>query len=209
MVSTFGKKTTGKKYYPKYRTYKPRTYPKGKMVEWKSIDAAGNIAVNTTGNVVLLNGTSMGTDLTNRVGRRITVRSLQLAATMSVTSSTGTDQYHRIMLVKDNDPRGSLPAITDIISAIGINNLRNLDNRTRFNILFDRKIQLNASAESGSSKFIKFYKKLYMDEEFNSTNNGTITDITKGALYLIVLGDQVAGAQAGNCNYQTRVRFTD
>lgn len=194
------------------RTSRRRTYRKryNKSIEFKTIDVTvGPVVADSTGSVTLLNGITQGTDYTNRIGRKITLRSIEIKGQNYVTPATGVDQNQRVLIVHDNDPTGALPAITDILTGITPVALRNLNNRTRFNILLDKRFQLNATAEPTSTRLWKYYKRFYKDMEFNGNNFGDIRDITKGALYYVSLGNVAAGATAGASFSNARIRFTD
>lgn len=166
-------------------------------------------AVSTTGSVTLLNGLTVGSGATDRVGREVLLRSIELHLVATVTLTTGIDQTHRYMLVYDRQSNGTLATIANIITAIGIPNVRNLDNRHRFKVLMDKRIHLDASGQGNSQQVIEFYRHLRHPMQFNSSNNGDEGDITSGSLLLVTIGSIAAGGTAGSCLYSTRVRFTD
>ena len=57
---------------------------------------------------------------------------------------------------------------------------------------------------------IKIYKKINMETIYNSTNGGTIADLSSGALYMFWIGSQTAsGGGDANAIVSTRVRFID
>lgn len=184
-----------------------RRYNRG--IEFKTIDVAPNVTADTTGSVTLLNGLTQGTDYTNRIGRKVTLRSIEIKGQNFVTPATGVDQNQRILIVHDRDPTGVLPAITDILTAVTPVALRNLNNRTRFTILMDKRFQLNATAEPTSTRLWKYYKRFYKMMDFNGNNFGDIRDITNGAIYYVSLGNVAAGATAGGSFANVRIRYTD
>lgn len=192
-----------------YRKRYNKRYNRKTNIEFKTIDVAPNVVADTTGSVTLLNGLIQGTDYTNRIGRKVTLRSIEIKGQNFVTPGTGVDQNQRVLIVHDNDPNGVLPAITDILTAVTPVALRNLNNRTRFNILLDKRFQLNATAEPTSTRLWKYYKKMYRQEEFNGNNFGDIRDITQGAIYYVSLGNVAPGATAGGSFANVRIRYTD
>lgn len=188
------------------KTY--RKYPKTK-VEYKVIDTAGSYVCDTTGAVTLLNGCVQGDDIANREGRQINVRSMEIKMLNTATAATGVDQLQRVLIVLDKQANGATPAITDILTANNINAPRNLNNSKRFKILVDKRMQLNAAGESGSTRLWKKYKKMYIPVQYNNGNAGTSADITTNALYMVSLGNIAAGVTAGIVQGYCRLRFTE
>lgn len=177
--------------------------------EFKYKDSAVTTACDTTGALTLLNGLQTGDDSINREGREVRIRSIQFKGFTGVTTGTGIDQYHRVLVVFDRQTNAAAPAITDILTANGTTAPRNLDNRRRFVILYDRTYSLNAAGEAGSaSRMLKYYKRFNLMETFNSGNAGTVADITTGSIYMITMGSVAAGATAGSASINVRVRFT-
>lgn len=120
-----------------------------------------------------------------------------MRAITQATATTGIDQLHRVMLVKVLRPNGTAPVLTDILQANTITAGRNRAKMGDYVVLFDKVLTINDSDESGSKRFIKYYKRLWMPVVYNSGNAGTIADIQKNALYLLVLGSVATGATAG------------
>jgi len=195
---------------PTYRGYTPRSFGRG---EWKYIETdAMNLTADTTPVLTLVNGVTMGTSAANRVGQSITMRSLQLRLVNAATPATGTDQIHRLLLVLDRQANGTAPTLPDILYPGGtLFTMRNLDNRKRFKILWDKTIVLDASGEPGTIRFTKMYLKFRrpVTVDFNGGNAGSIGDITSNSLYLCLLGSNAPGNTAGICQGNVRVRFTD
>lgn len=188
----------------KYVRSRPPSTP-----EFKCKDTSVSAASNTSGVMTLLNGCGRGDDLHERIGRQVTLRSVQLALHAAVTSGTGVDQTCRVILFFDKEPHGAAPAGTDLLTANDDKAFRNLSNRKRFWILMDQKIPLNATAEAYSHQELDYYRRISLPVTFNSGDNGDITDIVSGALYLYVIGTQAAGATAGAVTGYARVRYVD
>jgi len=184
-------------------------YRNAVRTEFKYKDMGANQATNTTTSFVLLNGTAEGVGPTQHVGRRVMLRSVQVKFRSYVTDTTGTDQVHRVMLVYDKQTNQVAPGITDILVAAGDNTLRNLDNRSRFTILLDKRIDLNAAGESGSQIVWDYYKKLMLPTQYDATADDTVASITTGSLYLVIFGSNAPGVTAGTTSYNSRVRYTD
>lgn len=228
--------------YKKRRTY-PRTAYQGSMVPLRTGGYRPNrverkvndiqttsYAVNTTGSVTLLALPRVGADFNQRVGRKVTVKSVYIrgigGTEWAVTGGTaGTSlsvpsQLHRMMIVFDLQPNGAAPAITDILLEANAASQLNLDNRDRFKIFCDKTWTVGAIATSNATPEssicdpqqyqIKKYKKINAEMIFNATNGGSIADITSGALYMVWIGTNATGANTdGTAKVSTRVRYVD
>lgn len=180
-------------------------------MEFKSIDVGtvSPTAVDTTGAMILLNPCTRGDDIQKRTGYRILMRSIQLKGYNYVTTSTGTDQIHRIMLVLDKQPNGAAFTIPQLLTSTSELGIRNLEYRNRFRVLYDRRLVLNASGESGSRKVWEIYRRFRIPVVFNASTTSTVSDIMENSLYLIVIGSNTAGNTAGSMQYVSRIRFND
>lgn len=199
--------------------------------ELKVIDVdLGAIRCHTTGVLTLLNPLSLGTDFTNRLGRKIILKSIALrgywgpyaAFGGGSTANAALAQQLRMMLIYDSDTNGAMPTIADVIGsqmAIGTNSFNNLNNRTRFRVLWDNWDVFSAVNSSGAAPstfsgdpMIAKYN-VYLDVQipviFNANNNGTITDINQGGIYLLTIGSNPSGVLDGTSFSRSRIRFID
>ena len=202
-----------RKTYRKKRVFKRRAtrrvYKRVLRPETKTIYATGSFPCDTTGTITLLNGIAQGDTGDTREGRKITLKSIQLRGVDYVTDGTGKDQMHRIMIVQQLRPNAVQPAITDILQSNTITSLRNRFKLRDYKVLVDKTIILNASGESGSTRLVRIYKKMFINQYFNGGNAGTIADIQSNALYLITLGSNAAGVTAGAIGYTAQLSFID
>lgn len=186
-------------------------YPAGVVgQEFKAVDIDnGSSVCDSTGAVTLINGVALGTDIDDRIGRQVMLRSVEMKGYVYPTAGTGVDQIHRVLLVYDRQCNGVAPAITDILKAVSTTAVRNLNNRKRFKILMDKVFPVSASGEANSIHTYTFYRKLRHPMEFNAGNAGTVADIQNGGLFVVTLGTSAPGATAGGSNWTTRVRYND
>lgn len=196
------------------------------------IDVAHSSAVSAGSSAItLLNGSVPGSGVSDRLGRRINMVSLQLrlgftneyAATVGGTTLTGQAcDYFRVILVYDKQTNGSTPAVTDVLVSDNVNSLTNLNNRDRFTILMDKLINPSAYADpspethgngyvfSSSHDGRKWFRKLDLLTQYNAGTAGTAADIATGALWLIKMS---SGSTGGNITYaglvsgNSRLRF--
>lgn len=185
--------------------------------------------VNTAGSVTAICIPILGTDMTNRIGRKVVVKSIQARGIARVrlaeanTNGMAGPQLIRIIYLVDLQPNGALPAITDVLVQAIAQSPMNLNNRDRFRILSDKMITLDNytrdTATPGSeyvgfnrtAQHFKMYKKCNQEVIFNATNAGTVADITSGAILQVIVGNQATDGAGGpgSAAIFTRCRFLD
>jgi hypothetical protein len=172
------------------------------------LDTEVNMATDSTSGVLLLNGTTKGTNIDNRIARDFSLHSLELNILSLATAATGVDQQHRVMVVRDKQPNGAALTAAVVLSAVTVSDFPNVDNLKRFVILLDKRLRLNATGEAGSE--ILWRSNLNLGgvlTHCNTGNAGTIADIVTNSLYLIVIGSKAAGATAGLTYGKARLKF--
>lgn len=184
--------------------YVPRALP-----EYKTVDTLVNLACDDAGALALLNGLQLGLDFSNRIGRQITMCSIEFNGLHFVTPATGVDQQVRTIVFIDKQTNGAAPVITDLLVSSSPNSLRNLNGRSRFVIMMDKRICLSASAEDTSQVNFKFYKRISVPAIYNAGNAGTVADIVSGSVYVITMSNIPAGVTAGSMSGRVRIRYTD
>lgn len=133
-------------------------------------------------NYLLLNGLTLGTGASNRIGREIMMRELDFY--VSPTAS-------RFMIVYDRQSNGGAPSSTDLTQdSTDLQSPWSFTNRDRFDILWDS--QWDRTPEQA---IISYQKGLPIGlcTYYNSGNAGTVADITSGALYLAIWSQGAAG----------------
>lgn len=147
-----------------------------KYVDLAPVDSA----LSTTGLVTLVNLMTEGAGPTNRVGRRIIMKSLLVHGFINMTSANGTaingGILGRIAVVYDRQPTGSLPALSDIFGATNSAGTAltadptfyglNLNNRLRFTILADSYVCLPGVGINGATP-----SSIVMQSSCNSSTN--------------------------------------
>lgn len=177
--------------------------------EFKSVDVnADGVSCSTTPGVVLLNGMQSGASINQRVGREVTMRSIQFQYVVRANTA-GVDQQVRVVLVYDRQTNGAAPLFLDVFDFANVTCARKLENRKRFKILYDRTHVVNAVGEPGSQVARRFYRRLRHPVTFNSSSTAYVGDITTGSLYLLFLSTQAAGTNAALIDYSSRIRYSD
>lgn len=200
-------------YYAKYGN-KSLVTPEIKFID-------NNINTNTTNNgvVQLLNGSVQGTDSTNRIGRKIQMTSFQIdlkycqtTTNFTTLAAWPTSSCHvKWCVVFDKQTNGAAPAWTDVFDQSGsiITPFahRNLSTLDRFDVLASDVGDISAAAANSCSW--SRYCKVQLDTRYFGTNNGNVTDIDSGGLFLLVADDNANNTALGQVYGRLRVRFRD
>lgn len=190
--------------------------------------APGLLQVTDAGSITLLANPTLGSDFTNRIGRKIRLKSLYIRGFLAVERSLANppsvgqtrSQMGRMIILFDTQPNGALPLITDILVTNSPVSHLNLNNRDRFKVLCDKVwvfdpyiLSTTASSyganQNGCIKPVKKYKRMDLEVIYNSTSGGTIADIASGALLMCWIGSNPPGGDDLNVNLSTRVRYSD
>jgi len=195
--------------------------------EKKFSDTSVQYNLNSTGTVQLLCAPTLGTDYTNRIGRKIFINSVYIrgyatleSPAIAPTTDTATPTHLvRFILFVDMQPNGAAPAVTDVLTSASSVAHLNANNRDRFKVLWDKQATMGPMAVVGATGVslidkasfpIKKFKKVRQEVIFNAGNAGTIADINTGALYLLSIANIAAGVGTDSiAAITTRVRFSD
>lgn len=179
-------------------------------IERKFLDTAIVDDVSTTASITALNAMNSGTTASNRIGRRILMKSLQVRALIEREDPASTTAEHmRMMVVYDRQANGALPAITDILVTASVEALRNMANVGRFFVLFDEFIDVSTAAGGRSQQSFNKFVKFNLPVFYNAGIAGTVADIATGSLLMVYVGNRAAGVDDINVSMNCRLRFTD
>lgn len=231
----------------KKRVFRKRRFPHKRLrvskaglfvrsAEVKTLDVnVGSFALSTTATVTGCNFIRGGTDESQRVGRKIEMRSWQFSGFLQFGSSgTATPQdFCRIVLVYDRQTNGAAPGWADVFQTVnqaGVTDnsalaLKNVDNEWRFKILMDHKIMIsdfsNAAAEAGVASHVTDYafngiinkyiplKGLTTQYQANSAP-AVVGDIVSGGLFFMTKTYiNAAGVQNFNLTGTLRLKYND
>lgn len=205
--------------------------PELKAVDWA---ASGTMDQASATTPILVTPIAQGTEMYQRTGRKVKLRSIQLKGEVSLadpgSGATAPSEAYpiRFAIVYDDQPNGTLPSVADMFQALDSSATTynwpfapiNLNNRDRFKILKDWVFTLKPGSNAGTSasyadgfhgcKDLTFYKKIDFDMIFNGSGSG-IGTIQTGAIYVVAY--QQVGAQAngivGTYRFITRLRYVD
>ena len=79
----------------RYRGFQPRSFARE---EWKYLDTAINQPINTTGAQTLLNALAPGSGASQRIGMKVSIRSVQFRLFPYAINGTGLDQFARLCI---------------------------------------------------------------------------------------------------------------
>lgn len=191
--------------------------------ELKNVDAGNTLTINsglsTWSIPQLLNGLSQGAGSDERIGRKVTLKSMLFRYVFSVTGTptagTHTVAPIRIVLFYDKAPNGIAPIMTELFTQSNINSITNLGYKDRFIILRDwypfEEIGYAPTWDNGfwsvaGSKYIKLPN---LDQQFVGTGN-TIASIGTGAIYWSwVTTANTIVPTTSRIDVASRIRFTD
>lgn len=194
---------------------KGATYGSRAGIELKGLDTdiddANVLATTATnGAIYVCNAITPGSGSYNRVGRKITMKSLRIKGQVifefgqAATTGNISGNTLRCVVVYDKQPSGAYPTFDDIFGrtiTIGtesteyLDNLK-YDNTDRFSVLSDQVFDCNPTLynASGGTENLQFHVKSFdkfiplkgLETQFSGqTSPTTIADISSGALYVI------------------------
>lgn len=168
--------------------------------------------LDTTGDIVLLNTVAQGAAITQRVGKKINMKSLQIRGS-SVGNSAAALNDCAYLIVYDRRPTGSLPNITDILVTANSRSFNNTQNEGRFKIVYRKDFCLVGNPTTYTDSTIMnaddFINLRGLPVTYKAAGTGAIGDIEEGALYLVTVGATAAGTSAAAASLGFRLRFWD
>lgn len=174
--------------------------------------ATQNFAMDTTGAIALIPTVAQGVAVTQRVGKKILWKSMQIRGKM-VAGSTAVFNDVAWLIVYDRRPTGALPAITDILVAADPNAFNNDVNSGRFTIIKRVDAMLVGSSttptEASAMSTDCFIELKSRPAVFKAAATGAIADYEEGCLYLVCVGSSAAGTAAATLTFAARTRFFD
>ena len=218
-------KSKGKrKYAAAANPYGPSPMLYRRMPETKQADIAlTDQVISTTFAATLLNDLQQGTDISQRVGRSISLKSISVRGTIVLTAAgvtARTADYLRIVLVYDRENDGGIgwsDCFQNITTAAATSSdaysFANSGNWDRFKILKDIKIPMqtgnvlaNDVTDFPHDLNINFHVKLNgLETRFVAASNVPAS----GRLLLLTLGTVVAATAPYQFRFVSRVNYTD
>lgn len=160
---------------------------------------------------------SEGDGQSQRHGRKVHMTSVQWHGVVSLPPSAvpaNASDTIRLLLVRDKQANGALPAVTDILVNAVWESFRNLEFKSRFSIIFDKRISMfGAISGDGSSsitgpaeKNFRLFKKLNIPIEYSDLNaSGGIGTINSNNIVMLLI-TRLSQIGMESC---MRFRYTD
>jgi len=169
------------------------------------------ITVSITPVVTLLNGMQRGDTIQKRTADKVRLLQFELSGILH----TGNNANVRIMIVSDKSPEGTAiklvansPAQNYLFAGNGFATIQpyqmlNFNDTSiyeEFRIFYDKTFSLDTTSKFLEQISIK--QKIDVSAEYKGGDAGTVADITKNALYLVVFGASTAGATPATTSLQ-------
>lgn len=198
-----------------------------KNVEIKYFDdfSAGTLGITQTPTIFSLSNIAQGSDLTNRVGDKITPKWLMLQYELQQAAAmVGYNNFVRVVIVKDKEQNGVDPTYSGADDSVfeapvaGVTEClvpKLKTNLKQFQILYDKTHNLGTQSTTATQTFnngnvgIKVKKLIKLSGQiFYDAAGGADASCKENNLYMMVISQQNV-ASAINFNRYTRLAFTD
>jgi hypothetical protein len=183
---------------------------KGGELKFTDVAVGGdpNVGASTFSAGTLLNGLVPGSAATERIGRKVTIKSFYLRFSWRLAATSVGGSPLRILVVYDKQANAVIPGIADILLADDFNSPNNLSNRDRFITISDY-ITPPVSVQGEFAIAGTIFKNLNLETVFNTGTAGTVGDITTGSIYLFVAQVGSITIATGDFFARSRIRYTD
>jgi len=172
------------------------------------INANIPFAVATFSTGQLLTTILQGADASNRIGRKITIKSLLLRYGIRLGATSGFGTAVRTLVVYDKQANATAPVITDILLFDEFHAPNNLSNRDRFVTIFD-SISKQIAVGGNAAECDVLYKRLNLETIYNTGTDAAIGSISSGSIYLFFAQQGSMTTANGTYNGRCRIRYTD
>lgn len=191
----------------------------GTGTELKFFDTSKALTtVAATGTILddSLNHIAQGTGESDRIGRKCTLKSINLHGLLQLpaaTAAVNTDDVVRFIVFLDKQCNGAAAGVTDILETNDFFSFNNLANKSRFRILCDKKLTINAQGATATAgaytygeqrKGFNLYLRCNLPLEFDNTT-GAITELRSNNIGVLAISNQ----GTARIQYTSRVRYAD
>lgn len=215
------------KGYMRTGGYFGRYPPGGRRAELKWVDQNVNNLIGVTGLILGTGGTlniiPQGVGESERVGRKVIAKSIMIRGKMRMdadSAAANASNIFRIIMYLDKQANGATATVADILEDIHVQSHYNLENKSRFRILYDKTSSIrsmsgagNAIADDGitygeNTAVIIFRKKLNFPIEYSdSLSTGDISTIRSNNIGMLAI--VLAPNPTMQFQFTVRLRFKD
>lgn len=165
-------------------------------------------SITDTASATALTNLSQGDTATTRDGSQVKFTSLRFGYNLK-SNPSGTMSTVRLMLVHDKQTNEAQATATDVLQdstpVDAIISAYNIDNVSRFNILYD-KVHTLVNTSSVGQVTRTIHKKLNLKVRYDG-NAGDVTDLTQDSIFLIMVASTTTNDPA--ISFQIRLRYLD
>jgi len=211
MGKSLGLGGRGRGFYGRYRR-------QAQTAELKFHDLSPADALITQAGTVITSSClliAQGTGESQRIGRRITIRSIQWRYDLILpfTTSVSNHDIVRIIVYQDKQTNGATASISDVLETDQYQSYYNLANKNRFRILYDRRITQNVAAAAGDGSTNDtisnayqgtWNKRVNIPVEYSGTG-GALTDLRSNNIGIMLLSKNGGSILLS----KMRIRFSD
>lgn len=187
--------------------------------EYKFLDLDNTIALSSGGDISnILGNIAQGAGEQERIGRYVTVKSLQMRWNMRLNETTlqhKAHSVHRVIIFCDNQCNKALPVVLDVLETADFQAYRNLSNTGRFQIYYDKTFAVAADAAGGNGTLENFGRhedffdiKIPLNKRVSYTlTTGAIGERTSANFVMLTI--QIGGLGECFMDYNLRLRYVD
>lgn len=173
--------------------------------ELKHKSASTTTAVSTTGEIINLAAISQGDTGTTRDGSYVRLRGVVINGHVSMSASATRTQFRMVVFVWKRVNEVA-PTVADVLVSSSTTSLYDFNNRENIEILWDKVIDLNITAEQKIS--FKKTLKLNLKQHYKGADaGGDWADLMQNGLGLLLISDEATNTPTPNIHY--RVFFRD
>lgn len=213
-------KSNKTKISKKVGSFKPKVFQStGEEVKYNDTTLAAT-AITAAGIILhsTVNAPQQGTEVYQRVGRKISIRSIHMRGTINVPQQTDLALMCtnvRIIVYHDKQCNNATATVGNILQNADNNSFRNIDTTRRFKILYDKNYSFNKniavlagpvySSPESQYNFEDLNKKVNIPIHFQG-NAGTVADIASDNIGILCIADVATNAFLDG---YFRIRYTD
>lgn len=168
-------------------------------------------SIDNTGVVKHLNAVAQGISDFQRLGKKLTNYALTYHLDLN-NNTAAVNNFYAIYLIWDKAPNKVLPIVADVLEVVDYRAMIKTENQERFTVLRSHKGVLTGYGGSGSALtingMIKFPTNSF-SEWTSADTTGVIADAISGSIYLVAIGNNVAGTAACFVTSSFDFSFTD
>lgn len=177
-----------------------------------AIGAGSSAVVSTTGTIHFINGVAQGTGESDRIGREVWIKSLQLRFNIQLgTAATPTnlcENHVRVIVYSDKAQNGAANLVTDVLDTASYSSLTSMKNASRIWIHQDKLLSLSSHGDRSLSynSYIKLNKKVVYGGP-----DGSVGSCQTNGLHVLVISTTNESGYTTPTMYSfgARIRYTD